>query len=844
MKLLISKRRWAIAALILLALFLIRPGASRLKSRIIYSISAALGRPVDIGAVHILLLPRPGFDLDNLVVYDDPAFGAEPMLRASSVTAALRLTSLIRGRLEIARMELTEPSLNLVHGESGRWNVESLVERTARIPLAPTAKSKAEPRPAFPYIEGSSGRINFKNGAEKRPYALTNADFSLWQESENTWGVRLKAQPFRSDMNLNDTGILQVTGTWQRAGVMRDTPLQIGFEWSRAQVGQLTKFITGSDQGWRGTVLLDLAFAGTPAELQISGNASLDDFRRYDITSGQALRMAAFCSAQYSSVTHDFRQVMCNAPVGKGNVTLTGNMGWPGSQRYSLAVEAANVPANALVVLAQRLKKDLPDDLAAEGTLHGTLSLRADGRTAPRWQGRGEISQFLLNSASNKVGIGPETLPFGVASVTPHTKTAQKQQSPSGTHLEIGSFSLGSGRSATPNARGWVSRAGYSFAVTGDSEIGRMLRLGRILGIPTTASTVEGSAKLDLTLAGAWRGQGGEASFTGPQLLGSARLHNVQIALRASATPVEIVSADTRLLNDSVHVQHLNAKGAGASWTGSLQLPRGCVGTARCPAHFALKTNQLTFDEVDDWVHPRPKKRPWYKVLEPDSESRGSVFASLRATGQISVDRFQLRKVAASRVSADVDLDDGKLLITDLSADLLSGHLQGEWKLDFGAKPPKCGGSGKISSLSLADLATAMNDDWMSGTATANYEIESTCSADFWQSAQATVDVEAKNGTLPHLLFGDDQQPMRIKALSGQARLHGGKIEIKDGRLASPDGIYQLNGTASFGREIDLKLTRSANAPSAGYTITGTLSEPQVAPLAAMQARLKSLPSK
>ena len=198
MKFFSSKRRMAVvAAGILLALFWLRPGASQLKSRIVSSISAGVGRPVEIGSVHIRLLPQPGFDLENLVVYDDPAFGAEPILRASEVTAELRLMSLVRGRLEIARLDLTEPSLNLVHSESGRWNLEALLERTAHIPLAPTGKAKSEPRPGFPYIEATSARINFKNGPEKKPYALTNADFSLWQDSENTWGVRLKAQPVR-----------------------------------------------------------------------------------------------------------------------------------------------------------------------------------------------------------------------------------------------------------------------------------------------------------------------------------------------------------------------------------------------------------------------------------------------------------------------------------------------------------------------------------------------------------------------------------------------------------------------------------------------------------------------
>ena len=77
MKLFSSKRRIvAAAALIVLLLFVLRPGASRLKSRIIASISSGVGRPVDIGSVHLRLLPRPGFDLENVVVYDGPAFGA------------------------------------------------------------------------------------------------------------------------------------------------------------------------------------------------------------------------------------------------------------------------------------------------------------------------------------------------------------------------------------------------------------------------------------------------------------------------------------------------------------------------------------------------------------------------------------------------------------------------------------------------------------------------------------------------------------------------------------------------------------------------------------------------
>ncbi len=164
----------------------IRPGAGRLKTRIENSVGTALQRRVEISYVHIHLLPAPGFDLDGFVVHDDPAFGAEPVLRAQEVTAVLRLSSLVRGRMEISRLSLTEPSLNLVRRDDGRWNIENFLERTAQIAVAPTGKASSEPRPAFPYIEADRGRINFKFGAEKKPFAITDAKYAFWQDSENT----------------------------------------------------------------------------------------------------------------------------------------------------------------------------------------------------------------------------------------------------------------------------------------------------------------------------------------------------------------------------------------------------------------------------------------------------------------------------------------------------------------------------------------------------------------------------------------------------------------------------------------------------------------------------------
>ena len=848
-----SKRRWIVAAVILLLLFLVRPGVSHLKSRIASSIGSAVGRSVEMGSVHLRLLPRPGFDLANLVVYDDPAFGAEPMLRAGQVTADLRLTSLVRGRLEIARLDLNEPSLNVVHGENGRWNLETLLERAARTPLAPTAKAKTEPRPGFPYIEATSARINFKNGPEKKPYALTNADFSLWQDSENAWGVRLQAQPVRTDLNLNDTGVLRVNGNWQRAAALRDTPLQFTLEWSRAQLGQLTKLFTGSDLGWRGGLQLDATAAGTPAKLEITSDASIQDFRRYDITSGRPVLLAAHCDGQYSALDHEFHELACRAPVGSGVITLKGDAGLPGSHNYGLDLAAESVPAGAMVAMAELAKKNLPADLTADGTLRGSLSVHEGAGSKLRFEGKGEISQFRLASAASKSEIGPETVPFVLTSSGNSASRAQRQavrknvtslSMPEGPHLEFGPFSLGAGRAAGPAVRGWANRSGYSVLVAGETDIGSALRVARAFGIPASQAAAEGTAQVDLQIAGSWAkwGQGTASGFPGPQVTGTAKLHNVRFGIRGAAGPVEILSADLQLASDQVRVTKLTAKAAGSSWTGSLELPRGCGTPGACEIHFSLNANQIAAGALREWISPRPKERPWYRVLQSSPPVAPSFLATLRAAGHLTVDRLQVSNLTATHVAADVNLDGAKLKIGDLNADVLGGRQRGAWQADFSVKPAVFSGSGSLTGIVLAQLADTAKDAPVTGTLSGEYQISGTGASgtEFWHSAEGTLQLEIRDGALPHVSLSEDEGPLRIARLSGQARLHGGKIEMKDTKLDSPSGRFQVSGTASLKRELNLKLARTASGTSTGYSITGTLAEPHVVPLPGTeQARLK-----
>jgi uncharacterized protein involved in outer membrane biogenesis len=857
-KLFLSKRRIAVAAVLLLLLLLfLRPGASRLKSRIAASIGAGLARPVEIGSVHLRLLPRPGFDLQNLIVYDDPAFGQEPMLRAPEVTADLRLTSLVRGRLEIARLDLTDPSLNLVHGENGRWNLEALLERTSHVPLAPTAKAKSEPRPAFPYIQVNSGRINFKAGQEKRPYALTNADFALWQDSENAWGIRLKAEPFRSDLNLNDTGTVRVNGTWQRAVSLRDTPLQFNAEWDRPQLGQLTKFVSGEDKGWRGAVQLEITLKGTPTNLLVSGDASVRDFRRYDISSGQALPLAAHCDGRYSSVDHVVHEVSCRVPVGSGRLTLKGDVGLPASHRYDLVLNAEGLPTSALVALAQRAKRNLPEDLKASGEVQGSLALRRNGTAEAReFSGSGEISHLQLASASSKAELDAASIPLKL--MADDAGQAGNQAGGDEKRLEFGPFPLAGERGAGPTVRGWIGFSGYGIGLVGEAEVARTLRRAKLFGLPALSATADGQAKVDLHIAGTWTGKAasGVSDFSRPQVTGTVKLRNVHAEVRGVDEPIEIPSASLQFLPDKVRVTKLSANAAHALWTGSLELPRGCGTPGACTVSFDLAANQLGLSEVAAWLSPRPRTRPWYRLsASGNDQGEPTFFTSLHAQGKVAVTRLLLRSFAADQpsggdlsanhVSADVSLDSGKLQLSDLRGELLGGKHRGEWQADFSVRPPVYTGSGAVTGLALQQLPSAMNDDWIAGTASGSYQLTASgaVSSDFWKSAEGILQFDVRDGMLPHLLLVSDGDALKIERLQGRAHLQDSKIEIKEGRLDSPAGRFQVSGTASLSQELDLKLAGKPDATGGArtYAVGGTVAEPRVTQVASpeTQAQLK-----
>jgi len=396
-----QRKRWPLwlaltVVVLLLAVAVLPPMVSinRYKSRIIHLMSESLGRPVRLSSVEMRLLPAPAFVLTDLTVQEDPAYGAEPVLHANTVTASIRLLSLWRGRLEIGTISVDEASLNVVRTAEGRWNLDPLF-RTAAAKSQPANESTGQTRKKrvvpLPYLQATNSRINFKSGAEKLPFSLVETDLSFWQEEPGDWRIRLRGQPARTDVSLDlaDTGLVRLEARLQSAAELRRLPLHLDLEWREAQLGQLTRLLIGSDAGWRGDLTGELHLDGTADAAQISTRLRAAGVHRAEFAPAAPMDFDASCAFLYHLTARAVEHLACDSPLGDGRIHLAGDLpGDAGEPRVSLELD--RIPVAAGLDALRTVRSDFGPGLEAAGTISGKISYAgiAGGAAAEENTGR------------------------------------------------------------------------------------------------------------------------------------------------------------------------------------------------------------------------------------------------------------------------------------------------------------------------------------------------------------------------------------------------------------------------------------------------------------------------
>ena len=792
----LGRSRWRKAILpililvaILLLLFVVPPlvSISQYKSQITRLISKSLGRPVRLSSVELRMFPWPGFEINNLSVAEDPAYGAEPVLHANTVRASIRLQSLWRGRLEIGTISVDEASLNVVHNGPGKWNLDPLF-RTAVANAGSGAPGSRRAIP-LPYLEATNSRINFKQGAEKLPFSLVNAEFELWQERPGDWRVRLRGQPARTDLSLyqEDTGVVRLEASMQHAPSLRQMPVRLDLDWRDAQLGQLSRLVFGSDPGWRGDLTGNLHLEGTAESAQVTTRLRAGGVHRAEFAPVDALDFDARCNLVYHYASRSFEKLACNSPLGDGSIRITGDRQAAGAEPQ-LTAELNHVPLAAGLGLLRTVRSALAPDLQAAGTVSGKIAYDAtvpvpspvvktprSKHARPVEEETGPLTGSLNVEGLTLTGGGlaqPIQAPKIVLS--PTQLQSNDPQSPasqsSGHHLAMsGSAVVPLGGAAPMTVSLSLTTAGYAVGLRGQVSMVRAKELSRAAGL-VQAAGLDGLAgdaiQVDLTAAGPWlvlevtppaaRSATADAPPAAPaaKAVKSRAAKPAAPAAKVDSTPVSIPNTDTLAGTVTLHNANwradylagnvqiaqatLNLSRGLLRWdpvaftygplkgTATLDLKTGCAPSEICRPQFTVALGALNAADLQTTILGVQQKGTLLSsLIDRLHPSSAPPWPALE--GSVKADSLVIGPVTLNAPTAQVRIEPAGAQITSITAGLLGGRLEATGSFTRAASDkdkPGYSFDGKVENLNAAVVGQMLGQRWIGGTISASGTVD------------------------------------------------------------------------------------------------------------------------
>ncbi len=493
---------WSAVTVALVTLLVLTPplvNANRYRGKIAESMSKSLGRPVHLDNVSLHLLPVPGFTLQNLVVSEDPAFGAEPTIRANTVEATLRVSSLWHRPVEFSRMRFVEPSVNLVRNAQGRWNLSDVLLNASHVQSAPTSQQKAGPKPRFPYIEATGGRVNVKLGAEKLPFSLTDAEFALWLPSPQQWRVRLAGQPARTDSNITDPGRLQIEGELRHATAAAAVPVNFRASWHDAPLGEATRILAGDDWGWRGSLNVDATLTGTLGDAHMASKLTLGGLRRADFFPPHPLDLQVTCESGFTLHPATVMGLRCSLPDDAPEpLRLQADLvRVQGLKDTPVSLKGDAIPIRWAMLWASLFSQRVPTDLPTTGTVdidlaRATAATDRSGQQATsdlQTRGKQYPAHVVQSAGAGWTGTVRLTMPQGAQSPAAESPGANvltwTAQAPEATgrwpSLHLLPTTVVLGPDATVALAGDLREGGYSWSVDGSAPAAALLQPARYL---------------------------------------------------------------------------------------------------------------------------------------------------------------------------------------------------------------------------------------------------------------------------------------------------------------------------------------------------------------------------
>ncbi len=826
--------------------------------------TAAFGRPVDVSNFTISILEGPRLVANYVTVSEDPRFGNEHFLRAERLTAGVRWRALLRGRLEFDTVSFTRPSLNLVRNADGSWNLESWLPRPAAgagsAPAAPAGASTVR-QTHFTRINIDTGRINFKRGVDKHPFAFTNVNGFVERDADGHWHVDLESSVTRAAVTLQDPGTLRLFGSIGSTA-SRLQPASLQLTWQEASISDALRLARGWDYGVRGDFELNLVASApppspVPATWLFKADLRLRDVHRWNFPQQPTdpdLNLVVDANWTPQRARIEFAKILLDAP--NSGIRARGFLQWAKPEDSRFSVLSTGVRLNDLLDWYRAFRTGVAPGLSIEG--NAGLDAELGGwpikiRQATLASDRAEIRVPALDVP---VRVGPAVVQWTPAKIgiRPIQFTLAPAAAPGARPERARKFQLSfTGENMRPRAGPAPRNAAW---LAGNFKLnlgGQMDRFQDFLAITRAFGwTLDGGWAVDgpAIFGVEWDGRfspfavdsQGSVHFVGTRLLPPFLNQPIVFtdALFAWTPPPGGAArpAFTALAKPGERRLTLyHADVFGSSWTGTISsLSRG-------PWEFTLATDRIEVAAVNQWLNPARQQGLFQRLINSAATRRGTAayeeqLGRFHARGRVAVEQFIFTPVTFRKLRGALELDGRKLSLTDAQADFFGGTASGSVRAELAAEP-SYEVQAKFDRVNLATLtaATQTMKSLFAGTASGELSLtthgigrENLLAALEGQGTFEIRDAQYRALDLLDSATAGVARPGLSSFRNVTARLSvaAQKFQFEEFRLAGSPAQWEAEGTVDFARQLDLRLLYIATPPDAAFQLTGPVSSPRL----------------
>lgn len=337
--------------------------AGRYRPAVETTIGKALGREVRVGSL-AFTIGLGGLVATDVVVAQNPALGTEPFLRVPRLKLGINRSALLfGGRIEIADVDLTEPSITAVRDAAGRWSFTSML-----IP------GTVAPGPG-PHVRVRNGVVTVRGGPGEAPIRLrrVQADFPAFSTVVET--------SFRVTAAVDGGGSVALNGRagpvlWNHGAPSLPMSILVNARTLALAGSHLTSGVAPAVDGalnFDGTVESD------GSRVTLTGNAQIAKLRLAKQAEPAADPVQFGLTAQHDLTTGSGEIRRCEVRLGKGSLDVTGHYDVvDGRASAKAAIDAHGVPAANLGSLLAAAGIPLPSGSSLQEGV-AFLDLRIEG---------------------------------------------------------------------------------------------------------------------------------------------------------------------------------------------------------------------------------------------------------------------------------------------------------------------------------------------------------------------------------------------------------------------------------------------------------------------------------